>query len=355
MAFAAEMTPDTLPADGDASAVLEARRRHNERLTRAKTRPRATWFPPLVLGVLLALPALQFVGNYNYALHLVLFTAMYAAMASGWNILGGFAGYVSLGHNVFFCIGGYVAGMILARYGISTIVMAPVAGLVAALVGAAVGTVTLRVRGPSFIISSISLVMIARILFDNWSFVGGANGVALPATGLDAHWAKLPYYYAMVAIAAFTVWACYRIKHSKFGLGLRAISQDEVKAESAGIDTRFYKVMAFALSAFFVGMAGAVWGEYLTYIRPNIFLIILVAENLVLMCILGGKGTIAGPVIGAILIVAFNEKFVALLGASEINVLATGLIMVAALMFFPLGIVGTLAKRGRLPRVLDWD
>ena len=113
--------------------------------------------------------------------------------------------------------------------------------------------------------------------------------------------------------------------------------------------------MAFAISAFFVGMAGAVWGEYLTYIRPNIFLIILVSVNMVLMCILGGKGTIAGPVIGSVLIVAFNEFFVATLGASEINILATGLIMMLCLMFFPLGIVGTLARHRKLPRILNWD
>jgi len=339
----------------ETSAVLEARKTHNEKLARRAEKTRATWFPVAVLAALLVLPALQFVGNYNYLLHLTLFTASYVVMAAGWNILGGFAGYISLGHNVFFAIGGYFAGMILARYGVSTIVLAPIAGLVAAVVGYLIGLITLRVRGPAFIISSLALVMIARILFDNWEFAGGANGVALPANALPVEWAKLPYYYAFTAMAAFAVWASYRIKHSKLGLGLRAISKDEVKAESAGINTRFYKVLAFAISAFFVGMAGAVWGEYLTYIRPNIFLVILVSVNLVLMCILGGKGTIAGPVIGAVLIVAFNEIFVATLGASEINILATGLVMACALIFFPLGIVGTLARRDRLPRILNWD
>jgi branched-chain amino acid transport system permease protein len=156
-------------------------------------------------------------------------------------------------------------------------------------------------------------------------------------------------------MAAFAVWASYRIKHSKFGLGLRAISKDEIKAESAGIDTRFYKTLAFAISAFFVGMAGAVWGEYITFIRPNIFIFILISVNMVLMCILGGKGTVAGPVIGAVLIVAFNEFCVAMFGSSEINILITGVIMALALMFFPLGIVGSLAKSGRLPRILNWD
>ena len=245
--------------------------------------------------------------------------------------------------------------MLLAYYGISTIITSPLAGVIAAIVGFGVGLVTLKLRGPTFIISSIALLMVARILFDNWGFVGGSNGITLPQLSLDARWIKIPYYYAFLALAVVTVAACYKIKHSKFGLGLRAISQDEVKAESAGIDTRFYKAAAFAISAFFVGIAGAIWGEYLTYIRPNIFLIILVAANMVLMCILGGKGTVAGPIVGAILLIAFNEFFVATMGSSELNILGTGLIMLIVLMFFPNGIVGTLAMKRRLPRFLNWD
>jgi branched-chain amino acid transport system permease protein len=337
------------------SDVIAARRAYNASIAASVDKERVTWFPIVFLLFLLAIPLLQFVGNYNYVIHLILFTASYVVMAAGWNILGGFTGYISLGHNVFFAIGGYFAGMIFARYGISTIILAPLAGLVAGIMGYLIGLITLRVRGPSFIISSLALVMIFRILFENWHFVGGAAGVSLQANDLPVQWAKLPYYYAFVLMAAFAVWASYRIKHSKFGLGLRAISKDEIKAESAGIDTRFYKTLAFAISAFFVGMSGAVWGEYMTYIRPNIYLVILISVNMVLMCILGGKGTIAGPVVGAILITAFNELFVATLGASEINVLATGLIMMLTLMFFPLGIVGTLAKYKKLPRFLNWD
>lgn len=338
-----------------ASSVLEARRAHNAKLAASADKTRVVMFPVTLLAVLLLLPGLQFVGNYNYLLHLVLFAACYATMASGWNILGGFTGYVSLGHNVFFAIGGYFAGMIFARTGISTILLAPLAGLLCAGVGYLIGSITLKTRGPSFIISSVALTMIAGILFNNWEFVGGTNGVTLKANNLSAQWAKLPYYYAFILLAAFAVWSSYKIKHSKFGLGLRAISKDEIKAESAGIDTRTYKVLAFAISGAFVGMAGAIWGEYLTYIRPNIFLVILVSVNMVLMCILGGKGTVAGPVIGAILIIAFNELFVATLGASELNILASGALMVIVLMFFPLGIIGTLARLHKLPRFLNWD
>jgi branched-chain amino acid transport system permease protein len=344
----------TVPYDvGD---VIAARRQYNAGLASSGRRERVKWFPWALLAVLAVLPLIQLNGGgYNYVLHLVLYAMMYSAMASSWNILGGYTGYISLGHNVFFCIGGYFSGMILAYTGISSIITAPLAGLVAGAIGYLIGLVTLRMRGPTFIISSIALLMVARILFDNWHFVGGSNGVSLPPIGLGPQWAKIPYYYAFLVLAAVTVWCSYRIKHSKFGLGLRAISQDEVKAESAGIDTRLYKTLVFAISAFFVSVAGAVWGEYLTYIRPNIFLIILVAANLVLMCILGGKGTVAGPVVGTVVFVAFNEISLIVMGASEINLLVTGVIMVVTLLFFPAGIVGTLAKMKKLPRFLDWD
>ncbi|MGH6925546.1 MAG: branched-chain amino acid ABC transporter permease [Propylenella sp.] len=345
-----------MSAELDVGEVLKARKDYDRGIAATRSAERATWLPLTLIALLVLVPALQFTGGgYNYVLHMLLYTMMYVAMASSWNILGGYTGYISLGHNVFFCIGGYFSGIVLAYFGISTIITAPLAGLVAALTGLVVGLITLRMRGPTFIISSIALLMVARLLFDNWRFVGGSNGVTLPQLGLTAQWIKIPYYYAFLAIMVVTVYAAYRIKHSKFGLHLRAISQDEVKAESAGINTRLYKSLAFAISAFFVGMCGAVWGEYLTYIRPSIFLILLIAAQMVLMCILGGKGTVAGPIIGAILVIAFNEACVAFFGASPINILGTGLIMVLTLIFFPNGIVGTLAQKRKLPRILNWD
>lgn len=339
----------------DVGDILEARKVHDASIATTRRTDRLVWLPISLVAVLLVAPALQFVGGYNYVIHMLLYVMMYSAMASSWNILGGYTGYISLGHTVFFCVGAYFSGLILTFFRISTLVTAPLAGVVVAALGFLVGLVTLKMRGPTFIISTIALLMVARILFDNWDFVDGSNGVTLGQLDLTAQWIKLPYYYAFLVIVVVTVYASYRIKHSKFGLHLRAISQDEVKAESAGINTWLYKSIAFAISAFFVGVCGAVWGEYLTYIRPNIFLTLLISVNMVLMCILGGKGTVAGPIIGAILLTAFNETSVAFLGASEINILGTGLIMVLTLMYFPNGIVGTLARKQKLPRFLNWD
>ncbi len=126
-------------------------------------------------------------------------------------------------------------------------------------------------------------------------------------------------------------------------------------AEVAGVPTRLYKTLAFALSGLFIGMTGALWGYYMTYLSPVIFLSILVGAKFVLMTILGGRGTVSGPVVGACVFIIVNEFFVAKLGSTELNIVATGLLLVGVLVFFPEGIIGTLKRNGRLPRMLDWD
>lgn len=316
---------------------------------------RSTVLIGLVVALLLFPLAQVFFGGFNYWLHMMLYVFLYASMASSWNILGGYTGYISLGHNVFFAVGGYLAGVLFVYQGISPFLIAPLSGVLAFLLGLVVGLITLRTSGSTFIISTIALVLLTAELLDKWETGGGANGLSLPLIGLPGEQAKLPFYYAMLLILMLTVFVSYRIRHSKFGLGLRAISQDETKAEVAGIPTNQYKVLAFAVSAFFVGMAGAVWGYYLTYLRPSLFLTIAISTQLALMAILGGKGTVAGPVVGAVLLIGINEFFVAELGSSALNIAATGLLLVLVLLFFPGGLVGTLKERGWLPRILDWE
>jgi branched-chain amino acid transport system permease protein len=311
-----------------------------------------------LLGLLALVPALHLAleASLNFWLNFLLIMFMHIALASSWNIIGGYAGYISLGHNVFLALGGYFSGILLLRLGIPVFLSAPLAGLAAMLFAFLVGLITLRVRGPSFIIATIALVLVIRIVLDNWDFVGGAGGLSLPLLIETASNAKIPFYYGMLVIAVGAVYMSYRIRHSKLGLGLRAISQDEIKAEVTGIPTSMYKILAFALSGFFIGAAGALWGQYITYLRPNIFLIILVGAQMVLMCILGGKGTVAGPVVGAVLIMVINETVLSSeFGSSELNIFVTGLLMLLVLLFFPDGIVGSLRKMGRLPAFLDWD
>jgi branched-chain amino acid transport system permease protein len=311
--------------------------------------------PLVILAILALLPVFQIVnGGLNYWLHMLLYVFLYIIMSSSWNIIGGYAGYVSLGHNVFFAFGAYFAGMLFVYLRISPFLIAPVAGIAAMLGGLLFGLIALRTRGTAFIISTIALVLLMVEVLDNWKLTGGTNGLAMKIIGLEGQFAKVPYYYYLLVVMILTILTSYFIKHSKFGLGLRAISQDETKAEVAGIPTRLYKILAFGISGLFIGMAGAVWGSYLTYLRPSIFLTVAIGTNIVLNTILGGKGTVSGPVIGAAIMIAVNEFVVAKLGATELNIVVTGLILIFVLLYFPEGIVGTLKNKNRLPSFLDW-
>lgn len=314
-----------------------------------------TFVITLVLVLLLVPSLVFFVDGMNYYLHMLLYTFMYIAMASSWNIIGGYTGYTSLGHNVFYAVGGYFSGMVFLELGISPFITAPLAGVVSMGIGFLFGLISLRTRGPAFIISTIALLLLLKITFDHWDFIGGTGGVSIPFMKIPLIWVKVPFYYAMLLIAMGAIYLSYRVRHSKFGLGLRAISQDEIKAESAGIPTNQYKILAFALSGFFVGMAGAIWGYYITYLRPSIFLTVLIGAHLVLMSVLGGKGTVTGPVVGAILFIGINEVMLAQFGSSELNIVATGVLLAVVLLFFPAGIIGSLKEIGKLPAILDWD
>jgi branched-chain amino acid transport system permease protein len=254
--------------------------------TRPKSR-RSRWIVlGLVLLFALTLPLARWIGSYNYVLQLGIVLFMWISLTSSWNILGGYTGYISLGHNVFFGVGAYVSGFLLVERGISPFLTAPLAGLVALILGVIAGLITFRTKGPAFIVATIAMLLVVFILMDNWELIGASNGLSLPLPPFPVEWVKVPFYYAMLVTAILAVLLGHRVAHSKMGLALRAIAEDEVKAEVAGINTRLFKLMAFALSAFFPGMAGAIWGYSLTYLRPTAFFLISVAAQMVLMAII---------------------------------------------------------------------
>ena len=307
----------------------------------------------LVLAALL--PLYRSMDAYSYVLQVGVSIFMWIALASSWNILGGYTGYISLGHNVFYGVGAYFSALLLIHFGISPFVSAVAAGLVALVLGLLAGLVTFRTQGPAFIISTIALLFIVLVWFDTWSITGGSNGLSLPQPPFSREFLRVPFYYAMLIAALVAVLIGHRVQHSKFGLALRAIGADQVKAEVAGINTRLFKMLAFALSAFVPGAVGAIFAYSISYVRPTIFFLIAVGAQMVLMSIIGGRGTVAGPVIGATLIILLNEGSLTYFGANELNLVITGGLLVVVLLFFPGGIVGSLRERGRLPAFLDWD
>ncbi len=314
-------------------------------------------FALLLLLALALLPlASDIVSAYTYAIQICMTGLMWVTYSTSWNILGGFTGYVSLGHNVFIAIGAYFSGYLLVFHGWSPFATAPIAGVLCVVLGIIVGFVTLRTYGDAFIIATIALLLLVRISLEQWDYLGGTTGLNLPINvDADPQFAQVPYYYAMLILAVLSVLLSHRVAHSKLGLGLRALAEDEVKATVAGVNVRLYKIVAYALSALFIGMAGVIWAYSLSYITPSQFLTLQIAAQMMLMAVLGGRGTVAGPVIGAVIMVAIDEVSTTLFGSSEVNLTVTGVLLVGVLLLFPSGVVGSLRSRNKLPRVLDWD
>lgn len=306
----------------------------------------------VILG--LALLALPWAVQVLYFQHLAILILMYIALASSWNIIGGYAGYESFGHIVFFGAGAYTSTLLLVRLGWSPFLTAPLAGLVACLT-ALIALPSLRTRGAYFAITTLALAFVGQLLIYNLDPVtGGGRGIFLPLPPWDAEIAKRPFYYAMLLSAAGTVALNYVIKHSKFGLGLELLRDDEEKAEAVGINTTFYKALAFVLSAFFPGVVGAIHAYYMNYVSPSSAFSILISINILLFAIFGGKGTIVGPVLGALILIPISQFLSIVLAATELPVLLFGLLLIVVVLYLRGGLI-SLFQRRRVDDTVDTD
>src|SRR5919197_4484795 len=293
-----------------------------------------------------------------YKQNIVLLAFLIAITAVGWNIISGFAGYVSLGQSAFIGIGAYTAGVIAQRRGSLGLPVwgwwyVPVGGAVAAAVAVLLGAILMRVRGHSFVILTIAFLFIMRLLATNWgSLTNGANGMSFPLASYPLKWQNTPFYYALLVLLVLSVLLAWGVRRTKFGMGLMAIREDENKAGAVGVSTPAYKLLAFAASAIFVGMAGAVYGYYLSYINPDGMFDIVLSVQAVLAVLLGGRATILGPVLGAGLIEfiseATNDRTYGIAGAhvhigGQWRLIVFGGLMAATVLFLPRGIIPTFA------------
>ena len=268
-------------------------------------------------------------------------------VAVGWNVISGYAGYVSLGQSAFLGLGAYTTGlMTLHIHGHSPWWYAPAGGAVAALVAAVLGIVLMRARGHSFVILTIAFLFILQIGTLNWTnFTGGSNGITLPLPPYGRDWIYTPFYYAMLGLLLASLLMSLGIRRTKFGMGLIAIREDEDKAGSVGINTPVYKVLAFVSSAVFIGVAGGAYAYSLTFIDPKGMYDILVSVQAVLAALLGGRGTVMGPVYGAFAIGILNEEANVHWGSQAgLRLLIFGGIMAAVVLFMPRGVVPTIAS-----------
>ena len=299
-------------------------------------------FPIVALALLLVLPVFVHEGFY---LDLLLFTFMYAAMSVGWDIMGGYAGYVSLGTVGFFGLGSYAAGLLVIHAGIPVFASAPFIGIATGILGAGLGWVSLRVRGTSFVIVTLTFASVAQFLMlDLRGITQGSSGLLLPLLNLPANLVILPFYYSMLALLVVAVLVSLAIRRSKFGLGLIAIREEEGKADGSGVNTSLYKILAFAISVSFAGAAGAIHAQYLNTITPDSEFELVITLGVIIMALVGGRGTVWGPVLGAFIIQPLSVYLIYLAPsgiAGQLHLVALGVILVLVVMFLPNGIIPT--------------
>ena len=288
--------------------------------------------------LLLFLIGAPFIFATRYSQHVLILVLLYVALGSAWNILGGFAGQLSLGHAAFFGIGAYTAAVIAGKTSLSpwwAMVAGPILVLPIALL---VGWICFRLRGPYFTLATIAVGEVMRLIALNWNdLTGGAVGVVIRPS-IFSGTSKVPYYYIALVIAGVTIALCRGISRRKLGYYLMAIREDEETAESIGIDSTRYKLIALAISASLTAIAGAFYANYFLFVDPTIVLPLALSVEIVLMAIIGGLGTVAGPVLGAVLLKLSSEVFRN--EFAQANLLIYGALLVIVILFMPDGLIG---------------
>jgi len=305
------------------------------------------------IALLVFITLFPLVFHEGYYLHIMILIFIYIVLVESWNLPGGFAGYISFGHVLFFGMGGYTTGALINLFGISPAITFLTGGAVAALLALLFGGISLRLRGSYFAIATLALAVTGKFVITNINALGGAEGMLLPMLLWSPEFEKIPFYYGTAGIAAVTILIMYKIRKSNLGFRLLAIREDEDKAEAAGIDTTKYKVIAFIISSFFPGIVGGIHAYYIGYINPASNFSILYSANILVMAIFGGIGTIGGPIIGATFFVILSEILSYTIGG-QYRLVLYGIILVLITMFLPNGVISIKerigSKEGRIER-----
>ncbi|MDX6221099.1 MAG: hypothetical protein QOD91_153 [Frankiales bacterium] len=306
-------------------------------------------------GFFLLLILLPFLGLAHWQLNLLVFVLMYATMSSGWNLVGGFAGYPSLGHAAFFGIGAYTMALIFKGQtlgsGYEPFFVLPLIGLIAALIGWPIALIAMRTRADVFAIVTITFLFVVQTLaFNLHSITGGAQGLGLPVPPFALVHFEWPFYYVLVLLLAVAMLITFGVMRSKLGLSLVAVRADEDKARGIGVRVTGVKVLAFSVSVGLTAMVGGVWAYYETFIYPQFAVDPLITIAVVLMTFLGGRATLWGPVLGAVILEAGQQTLAYELGASQFYLVAYALVFLVIMLLLPRGILPTLQDKLRMRR-----
>ena len=332
---------------------------------------------PLLMVGLAALCAYPLVlGRPSYQ-NIMILTLLFGAMGTAWNILGGYAGQISLGHGVYFGIGAYTTAFFYTNYLLSPWLSLPLAFALAVLAAAVIGIPTFRLRGHYFVLASVFIVDAIHIVISNTSALGAAIGIEYPLHrdddlagslwAMQYHGSKLPYYYAALALFVVSFAISWRVQNTALGYYLRAIRDDQDAAQSLGIDIAKYKLVALVISALLVTLCGTFYAQYVLYVEPTSTISLAISVQIAFVAIFGGIGMLWGPVLGAFVIIPAteflriyfsgaiapkigDESFSSMVtyylsgGGGNVDLIAYGLLIMIVARFQPNGMLGFFRK-----------
>lgn len=304
--------------------------------------------PVLILLTLAGVCVLPWcVSENSYLLRVMTLLMLFAAMAQSWNIVGGLANQISLGHAAFLGLGAYASTVLLNRVGLSPWLGLGVGMTVAALAGALLSLPTMRLKGHYFALATLAFGEVIRSLGNTWSSVtGGPAGISVPLVP-EGGWALMqfgstrPYFYIMLAAMLLITAVFWKISRSRLGYELRAVKANVASAEVIGIDTARTKMVAATISAALMGGCGVLYAQFNFFFDPDsVFSLVNVSVRVALICIIGGIGTVAGPIVGACFLLPLEEILNATLSSAGagLSQLAFGLILILIILIEPRGL-----------------
>ncbi|MDQ3812274.1 MAG: branched-chain amino acid ABC transporter permease [Chloroflexota bacterium] len=320
--------------------------------TRRLALPIGAWRLLVAVAVVAGLAVFPYLDVPLYYVRFLSSVFLYITLAQSWNIIGGYTGYVSFGHVTFFGIGAYVSALLFRDFRVSPLIAVFPAGVVAAAFGMLVGYPTLRLRGPYFGIATLALSLVTMLVVANVPFTNGGEGInvrgALPFLRVALEQA---FYLSYLALALATFATTLWLEHSKFGFGLRAIRDDQDVALSVGVNATRLKVLAFGLSSFFAGAAGALYAHQASFVSPGDVFTLSISFKSLVYAVIGGTSTVLGPVLGATFMEVFNTLLtISPLGTAQVDRIVFGIVLVVVVLAAPSGMVGLLTQVWRAAR-----
>jgi len=308
-----------------------------------------------VAGIVLVLLALLPLATHDvYFQNLIILTILFAGLAQAWNILGGYCGQISLGHALYFGIGGYVSTLLFVRAGVPPTFGMVAGGVVGALAALLVGWPCFRLSGHYYAIATVVVGEIGYLLFLNWDLVGGASGVYVPFTGeslinLQFRVSKLPWHYVTLGFAAIAWLTAFLVEGSRWSYSWRAIKDDVTAARSLGVRVFPSKMAAAGISGFLTAMGGAIYAQYVGYIDPDSVMAGSLSILIALPAVLGGVGMLWGPLIGSAVLIPLSELSRSYLGGSGsgIDLMLYGALITGVALARPQGLVSLIGAKRR--------